>query len=168
MTRLPNVSDMYADGASLGFALYIHSSSLVTFVLSVTASHYQPIYRPSYLSIYLSIYLCTSLALSLWVRYYAGLTCRTSLAPLRAAEVYFNEATGGRYVPRAVLMDLEPGPCVHSEGLPCVFESDCISSRSWARNNGLRASRTFWSALPSRQLRVWTDRTAQSSMWRTI
>ncbi|CAE7024496.1 BETA, partial [Symbiodinium sp. CCMP2456] len=24
-------------------------------------------------------------------------------------EVYFNEATGGRYVPRAVLMDLEPG-----------------------------------------------------------
>ena len=28
------------------------------------------------------------------------------------AQVYFNEATGGRYVPRAVLMDLEPGPCV--------------------------------------------------------
>ena len=28
------------------------------------------------------------------------------------AQVYFNEATGGRYVPRAVLMDLEPGhPC---------------------------------------------------------
>ena len=24
-------------------------------------------------------------------------------------QVYFNEATGGRYVPRAVLMDLEPG-----------------------------------------------------------
>jgi hypothetical protein len=22
---------------------------------------------------------------------------------------YFNEATGGRYVPRAILMDLEPG-----------------------------------------------------------
>ena len=28
------------------------------------------------------------------------------------AQVYFNEATGGRYVPRAVLMDLEPGLCV--------------------------------------------------------
>ena len=27
-----------------------------------------------------------------------------------ATQVYFNEATGGRYVPRAVLMDLEPGP----------------------------------------------------------
>ena len=24
-------------------------------------------------------------------------------------QVYYNEATGGRYVPRAVLMDLEPG-----------------------------------------------------------
>ncbi len=24
-------------------------------------------------------------------------------------KVYFNEATGGRYVPRAILMDLEPG-----------------------------------------------------------
>ena len=24
-------------------------------------------------------------------------------------EVYYNEATGGRYVPRAILMDLEPG-----------------------------------------------------------
>ncbi len=23
--------------------------------------------------------------------------------------MYFNEATGGRYVPRAILMDLEPG-----------------------------------------------------------
>ena len=28
--------------------------------------------------------------------------------------VYFNEATGGRYVPRAVLMDLEPGSGVHA------------------------------------------------------
>lgn len=28
---------------------------------------------------------------------------------LERINVYFNEATGGRYVPRAVLMDLEPG-----------------------------------------------------------
>jgi hypothetical protein len=28
---------------------------------------------------------------------------------LTRKEVYFNEATGGRYVPRAILMDLEPG-----------------------------------------------------------
>ena len=31
--------------------------------------------------------------------------------------VYFNEATGGRYVPRAVLMDLEPGG-----------DADCVMS----------------------------------------
>jgi hypothetical protein len=28
---------------------------------------------------------------------------------LERINVYYNEATGGRYVPRAVLMDLEPG-----------------------------------------------------------
>ena len=28
---------------------------------------------------------------------------------LERINVYFNEATGGRYVPRAILMDLEPG-----------------------------------------------------------
>ena len=28
---------------------------------------------------------------------------------LEQINVYFNEATGGRYVPRAILMDLEPG-----------------------------------------------------------
>eukprot|EP00456_Euglypha_rotunda_P010453 TRINITY_DN12634_c0_g1_i1.p1 TRINITY_DN12634_c0_g1~~TRINITY_DN12634_c0_g1_i1.p1 ORF type:complete len:108 (+),score=20.63 TRINITY_DN12634_c0_g1_i1:33-356(+) len=28
---------------------------------------------------------------------------------LSKIDVYFNEATGGRYVPRSVMMDLEPG-----------------------------------------------------------
>ena len=28
---------------------------------------------------------------------------------LERVNVYFNEATGGRYVPRVILMDLEPG-----------------------------------------------------------
>ena len=28
---------------------------------------------------------------------------------LERINVYYNEATGGRYVPRAILMDLEPG-----------------------------------------------------------
>jgi tubulin beta len=31
------------------------------------------------------------------------------MLPEERINVYFNEATGGRYVPRAVLMDLEPG-----------------------------------------------------------
>merc|ERR1712065_40108 len=46
---------------------------------------------------------------------------------LERINVYFNEATGGRYVPRAVLMDLEPGttgprvttPRVLSSSTPC-------------------------------------------------
>ena len=33
----------------------------------------------------------------------------TSRVQLERVNVYFNEASGGRYVPRAVLMDLEPG-----------------------------------------------------------
>merc|ERR1711908_129777 len=31
------------------------------------------------------------------------------MGQLERINVYFNEATGGRYVPRAILMDLEPG-----------------------------------------------------------
>ena len=31
---------------------------------------------------------------------------------LERINVYFNEASGGRYVPRAILMDLEPGTMV--------------------------------------------------------
>ena len=80
---------------------------------------------------------------------------------LGATQVYFNEATGGRYVPRAVLMDLEPGPFVRLPGKLRLVSA--VARR--ARNHGLRASRTLWSALPSRQLRVWTDRTAHSSMY---
>ena len=38
---------------------------------------------------------------------------------MTAAQVYFNEATGGRYVPRAVLMDLEPGKCVRARAWVC-------------------------------------------------
>ena len=42
----------------------------------------------------------------------ANFSCIVSVANKSFKErinVYFNEATGGRYVPRAVLMDLEPG-----------------------------------------------------------
>ena len=38
-----------------------------------------------------------------------GTYCGDSDLQLERINVYFNEATGGRYVPRAVLMDLEPG-----------------------------------------------------------
>ena len=39
---------------------------------------------------------------------------------LERINVYFNEATGGRYVPRAVLMDLEPG---HGSYFEAVLET---------------------------------------------
>jgi len=39
----------------------------------------------------------------------AGIFHGDSDLQLERINVYFNEATGGRYVPRAVLMDLEPG-----------------------------------------------------------
>ena len=33
----------------------------------------------------------------------------TSDLQLERSEVYYNEASGGKYVPRAILLDLEPG-----------------------------------------------------------
>ena len=61
---------------------------------------------------------------------------------LERINVYYNEATGGRYVPRAILMDLEPG-------------TNFLSS---FRNNGLCQSRTIWIIVQTRQLRVRTNR----------
>jgi len=40
---------------------------------------------------------------------YVGTYQGESDLQLERINVYFNEATGGRYVPRAILMDLEPG-----------------------------------------------------------
>ena len=50
--------------------------------------------------------------------------------------VYFNEATGGRYVPRAVLMDLEPGQSMF-ESWMCkptkrvALNDQFVSGRTW-------------------------------------
>ena len=46
---------------------------------------------------------------SLQARWRTGTYHGDSDLQLERINVYFNEATGGRYVPRAVLMDLEPG-----------------------------------------------------------
>ena len=68
-----------------------------------------------------------------------------------ATQVYFNEATGGRYVPRAVLMDLEPGPCVHPRimipypMLPCASTASVVQISYYrGRNNH---TYTIWGAL---------------------
>ncbi|KNG78095.1 tubulin subunit beta [Plasmodium falciparum IGH-CR14] len=39
----------------------------------------------------------------------SGTYCGDSDLQLERVDVFYNEATGGRYVPRAILMDLEPG-----------------------------------------------------------
>ena len=54
--------------------------------------------------------LVANLIVNVHMRYplYSFATSQNCLFKERI-NVYFNEATGGRYVPRAVLMDLEPG-----------------------------------------------------------
>ena len=53
-----------------------------------------------------------------------GAYCGDSDLQLERINVFYNEASGGRYVPRAILMDLEPGTMVRT----------CPSSdKSWAR-----------------------------------
>ena len=57
---------------------------------------------------------------------------------LERINVYFNEATGGRYVPRAVLMDLEPGTMDSVRAGPYgqIFRPDnFVFGQSGAGNN---------------------------------
>jgi len=57
---------------------------------------------------------------------------------LERINVYFNEATGGRYVPRAILMDLEPGTMdsVRAGEFGCIFRPDnFVFGQSGAGNN---------------------------------
>ena len=43
-----------------------------------------------------------------------GAYCGDSDLQLERINVFYNEASGGRYVPRAILMDLEPGTMVRT------------------------------------------------------
>ncbi|KAH7433162.1 hypothetical protein KP509_07G057000 [Ceratopteris richardii] len=66
--------------------------------------------------------------------YYKG----DSKLQLESANVYFNEASDGRYVPRAVLMDLEPGTMgsIRSGPLGKIFRPDnFVFGQSGAGNN---------------------------------
>merc|ERR1712000_705409 len=57
---------------------------------------------------------------------------------LERINVYFNEATGGRYVPRAILVDLEPGTMDSVRAGPCgqIFRPDnFVFGQSGAANN---------------------------------
>jgi len=62
---------------------------------------------------------------------------------LERINVYYNEATGGKYVPRAVLVDLEPGTMdsVRSGPFGQIFRPDNFSSvRAELETTGPRAT----------------------------
>jgi tubulin beta len=62
----------------------------------------------------------------------------TSPQQLERINVYFNEASGGRHVPRAVLMDLEPGTMdsLRSGPIGGIFRPDnFVFGQSGAGNN---------------------------------
>ena len=64
---------------------------------------------------------------------------------LERINVYFNEATGGRYVPRAILMDLEPGTMdsVRAGPFGQIFRPDnFVFGQSGAGNNWYLPSHT--------------------------
>lgn len=57
---------------------------------------------------------------------------------LERINVYFNEATGGKYVPRAILLDLEPGTMesIKAGAIGSIFKPDnFINGQSGAGNN---------------------------------
>merc|ERR1711935_1192076 len=62
----------------------------------------------------------------------------TSDLQLERINVYYNEASGGKYVPRAVLLDLEPGTMdsVRAGPYGAIFRPDnFVFGQSGARNN---------------------------------
>jgi len=67
-----------------------------------------------------------------------GSYCGTNDVQLERINVYYNEASGGKYVPRAILVDLEPGvlDCVRSGPFGSLFRPDnFVFGQSGAGNN---------------------------------
>jgi tubulin beta len=65
---------------------------------------------------------------------------------LERINVYFNEATGGRYVPRAILMDLEPGTMdsVRAGPFGQLFRPDnFVFGQTGAGNNWAKVTMNF-------------------------
>merc|ERR1712054_367009 len=83
---------------------------------------------------------------------------------LERINVYYNEATGGRYVPRAILMDLEPGTMdsVRAGPFGQVFRPDnFVFGQSGAGNNWAKGHYTeggelrLSSGLPNHSVLGW-------------
>lgn len=70
-----------------------------------------------------------------------------SSVKLERIDVYYNEATGGKYVPRAVLIDLEPGTMdsVRSGSFGALFNPDSyVFGESVMRLIFLSFMKEFW------------------------
>ena len=68
---------------------------------------------------------------------------------LERINVYYNEATGGRYVPRAILMDLEPGTMdsVRAGPFGQLFRPDnFVFGQTGAGNNWAKGPMAGWKA----------------------
>merc|ERR1711976_1054322 len=69
---------------------------------------------------------------------------------LERINVYYNEATGGKYVPRAVLVDLEPGTMdsvldvvrKEAESCDCLQGFQLTHSLAWAPSSSARSVRS--------------------------
>ncbi|XP_060718433.1 tubulin beta-4B chain-like isoform X8 [Tachysurus vachellii] len=86
---------------------------------------------------------------------------------LERINVYFNEATGGKYVPRAVLVDLEPGTMdsVRSGPFGQVFRPDnFVFGQSGAGNNWAKGHYTEGAELVDSVLDVMEFTEAESNM----
>ena len=79
---------------------------------------------------------------------------------LERINVYYNEATGGRYVPRAILMDLEPGTMdsVRAGPFGQLFRPDNFvfgqtgAGNNWAKGHVCRGKRVVCAATPGGRL----------------
>ncbi|KAM6913098.1 tubulin beta-4B chain-like isoform 5-T5 [Xenentodon cancila] len=86
---------------------------------------------------------------------------------LERINVYYNEATGGKYVPRAVLVDLEPGTMdsVRSGAFGQVFRPDnFVFGQSGAGNNWAKGHYTEGAELVDTVLDVMEFTEAESNM----
>lgn len=76
-----------------------------------------------------------------------GCYCGDSDLQLERINVYYNEATGGKYVPRAVLVDLEPGTMdsVRAGPFGQLFRPDnFVFGQSGAGNNWAKVTCAFF------------------------
>ncbi|KAM6902699.1 tubulin beta-4B chain isoform 3-T3 [Xenentodon cancila] len=86
---------------------------------------------------------------------------------LERINVYYNEATGGKYVPRAILVDLEPGTMdsVRSGPFGQVFRPDnFVFGQSGAGNNWAKGHYTEGAELVDSVLDVMEFTEAESNM----